>query len=227
MLRPTRCFALVPILFLAALLVAGCGETEEEVVARGEPAVGPGASATASGDPAAGSAPDGDTDEDDADGVALPTASSGGVVVDVAGAVRNPGVYRLEPGARVHEAIQAAGGARRGAQLGALNRAAALVDGQQVLVLGPGSATGGASAAGSGGGAAAAAGTGGAPGGLVNINSADVAALDALPGIGEVTASKIVADRAASGPFATIDDLDRVAGIGPATIESLRAVATA
>ena len=148
-----------------------------------------------------------------------------GIVVDVAGAVRRPGVYRMSPGARVHEAIQAAGGARRGAALGALNRAAVLVDGQQVMV---GAAADEARGGDGPGIAGASAGAGGAtgPGGTININSADVAGLDALPGIGPVTAERIVASCEATGPFATLDDLDRVPGIGPTTIESLRAVAT-
>ena len=144
-----------------------------------------------------------------------PAGSDAGIVVDVAGAVRRPGVYRMPPGARVHEAIQAAGGARRGAELGSLNRAAVLVDGQQVLVGQVGAASTGTGA-----------GAGSGPGASVNINSADAAALDALPGIGEVTAERIVASRDEAGPFASLDDLDRVSGIGPATIESLRSVAT-
>lgn len=139
-----------------------------------------------------------------------------GVVVDVAGVVRRPGVYRLPPGSRVHEAIDAAGGARRGAQLGSLNRAAILQDGQQVLVQSESTEV------------ADGPGDGGAGGGsTVNVNAADAAALDALPGIGVVTAERIVADREANGPYASLDDLDRVPGIGPATVESLREVATA
>jgi competence protein ComEA len=113
----------------------------------------------------------------------------------------------------VHEAIRAAGGVRRGANLGALNRAAVLVDGQQVLV--PDAAPAAAGSEASSGGSA-----------TVSINSADVDALDALPGIGPVTAQHIVDEREAAGPFARVDDLDRVSGIGPATIEALRDVVT-
>jgi competence protein ComEA len=140
--------------------------------------------------------------------------SEPGVVVDVAGAVRRPGVYRLDPGARVHEAIEAAGGPLPRAVLDTLNRAAIVQDGQQVLV---------EDAAGS---TAAPTGAGDASTGPVNLNQADVDALDELPGIGQVTAERIVASRDEQGPFASIDDLDRVSGIGPATIESLRDVAT-
>lgn len=143
-------------------------------------------------------------------------SSAGGVLVDVAGRVRRPGVYRLEPGARVHEAIAAAGGARPGADLTSLNRAAPLVDGQQVLV--PAAVPAGERGpAGQGGSPAAAS---------VSINQADATALDALPGIGPVTAQKIVAEREQAGPYSSVDDLDRVPGIGPATIESLRDVVT-
>lgn len=146
----------------------------------------------------------------------LPIGADGGVLVDVAGLVRRPGVYRLAAGARVHEAIAAAGGARAGADLTALNRAAPLVDGQQVLV----------SARAASGGTGAAAGAATSAAAAVSINAADVAALDALPGIGPVTAQRIVTEREAGGPFAAIDDLDRVPGIGPATIEALRDAAT-
>lgn len=139
-----------------------------------------------------------------------------GPVVDVSGHVRRPGVYRLHEGARVFEAIAAARGTRPGANLTTLNRAAEVVDGQQVVVPGP---DGPAPAA---GGAATPA-TGGS-GARVSLNGADVAAFDALPGIGPVTAQKLVDDRAAHGPFESVDDLDRVPGIGPATIEALRDV---
>ena len=135
------------------------------------------------------------------------TPARGGVLVDVAGLVRAPGVYRLQAGARVHEAIEAAGGARPGADVSTINRAAPVIDGQQVLV--------GAQVASGAGGAATAA----SSGEQVSINTAAEGALEALPGIGPVTAARIVAERELGGPFASIDDLDRVNGIGPATIE--------
>jgi competence protein ComEA len=138
---------------------------------------------------------------------------AGGVVVDVAGAVRRPGVYRMPAGARVHEAIEAAGGARAGADVSSLNRAAPLVDGQQVLV---------GAAAPEAGAPTAQAGVGSS----ISINAADATQLQELPGIGPVTAQAIVDEREAGGPYASVDDLDRVRGIGPATIESLREVAT-
>lgn len=156
-------------------------------------------------------------------------ATSGGVLVDVSGAVRRPGVYRLAPGSRVLDAITAAGGARHGAQLAALNRAATVVDGQQVVV--PDAASIAAASAGVGAGAAAG-GAGGAalgavaPGQRISLATATVADFDTLPGIGPVTAAKLVADRTANGPFASVDDLDRVPGIGPAMVEQLRELVT-
>ena len=141
-----------------------------------------------------------------------PAATTGGVLVDVAGHVRRPGVYRLAPGSRVHEAIAAAGGTRAGADLTAINRAAPLVDGQQVLVARAGATTSERSID--------------PASATVSVNRADAVALDALPGIGPVTAARIVDEREQSGPFASVDDLDRVPGVGPGTIEALRDVAT-
>ncbi len=209
-----RHVVLVVVLVLSALTIAGCGG-------------GGAGDAQASGttipaqDEAArdASAPAGEQP-------VVPRAVSGGdaLVVDVAGHVRVPGVDQLPAGSRVHEAIRAAGGARRGAQLALLNRAAPLVDGQQVLVAAPGPAgAGGAVSASGAGGAAAGGGSGGTP---VSLNSADVAALDALPGIGPVTAQAIIDERSAGGPYASVDDLDRVSGVGPATIERLRSAVT-
>lgn len=149
------------------------------------------------------------------------STSGGEVLVDIAGAVRRPGVYELPRTARVLDAVRRAGGATSRANLAAINRAAPLVDGQQIVV--PERSVGEAAGNVSPSSSTASASTPMSP---VSINSADVAALDALPGIGPVTASKIVADRAAHGPFRRIDDLDRVSGIGPATIERIRSSLT-
>jgi competence protein ComEA len=145
------------------------------------------------------------------EGVSL-QSGHGDVVVDVAGAVRNPGVYRLPAGARVVDAIARAGGAGPGAALEAINRAARLADGQQVVV----------PEAGPGGGAPVAAGAG-AEEGPISLGSATVAQLDTIDGIGPVTAQKIVEYRDQHGGLASVDQLDQVSGIGPATMESLRA----
>ena len=136
------------------------------------------------------------------------------LVVHVAGAVRRAGLYRLREGSRVAEAIARAGGATKRADLAALNLAAPLADGQQVLV----PARAGASTAGAAPGPAA------TPGAAakVSLGTATVEQLDALPGIGPVTAQRIVDWRATHGPFRSVDDLDEVPGIGPARIEQLR-----
>ncbi len=136
----------------------------------------------------------------------------GDVVVDVAGAVRDPGVYRLPAGARVVDAIARAGGAGPGAALEAINRAARLADGQQVVVpeAGPG-------------GSASAPAAAGAEEGPISLGSATVAQLDTIDGIGPVTAQKIVEYRDQHGGLASVDQLDQMSGIGPATMESLRA----
>ena len=138
------------------------------------------------------------------------------VLVDVAGWVRRPGVYEFTEGARVIDAIDAAGGARSGAVLEALNLAAPLTDGTQILVpregqegVAPAPVTGGAVA-----------------GGLVNVNSAIATELEELPGIGEVIAQRIIDYRTENGPFATVDELIDVSGIGDAILESIRELVT-
>lgn len=146
-------------------------------------------------------------------GVAVSEPGGGTLVVHVAGAVREPGLYRLREGARVAAAIRRAGGPTRRANLDALNLAARLSDGRQVLVPERPQA-GGETGAGAGDPVAAS--------GPVNLNSATVEELQELDGIGPVTAKKIVDHREARGGFASVDDLDAVPGIGPATIEALR-----
>jgi len=138
------------------------------------------------------------------------------VLVDVAGWVRRPGVYEFTEGARVIDAIDAAGGARSGAVLEALNLAAPLTDGTQILVpregqegVAPAPVTGGAVA-----------------GGLVNVNSAIATELEELPGIGEVIAQRIIDYRTENGPFATVDELLDVSGIGDAILESISELVT-
>lgn len=141
------------------------------------------------------------------------SVSSGGsdLVVDVAGAVRRPGVYRLPAGARVVDAVERAGGPAGGAVLEAINRAARLVDGQQVVV--PEQIPGAT---------AASAAAGGSEDGPISLGGATVEQLDTIDGIGPVTAEKIVEFRDQHGGLASVDQLDEVSGIGPATMESLR-----
>ncbi len=127
------------------------------------------------------------------------------LVVHVAGAVRRPGLYRLAEGKRVADAVARAGGATAPADTAAINLAAPLADGMQVLV--PSRVAGAA---------------GKTVGGRVSLGSASVAELDALPGVGPVTAQKIVDHRLAHGGFRSVDDLDAIPGIGPARLEQLR-----
>jgi competence protein ComEA len=157
------------------------------------------------GDDAASAAPAPST------GSAELSISSGGgdVVVDVAGAVRRPGVYRLPAGARVVDAIGRAGGATGEALLEGINRAARLTDGQQVVV--PARGPGGAAAIGPVG-----------EDGPIGLGSATVEQLETIDGIGPVTAAKIVEYRDQHGGLSSVDQLDQVSGIGPATMESLR-----
>jgi competence protein ComEA len=131
------------------------------------------------------------------------------LVVDVAGAVRRPGLYRLAAGTRVDDALAAAGGATARADLDAVNRAAPLADGEQIVVPVRGAA-------------AAAGATGTAPGAPVDLNSATVEQLDTLPGIGPTTAQKIVAYRQQHGAFHSLAELDAISGIGPARLAELK-----
>jgi competence protein ComEA len=141
---------------------------------------------------------------------ASPTSTP--LIVDVAGEVRKPGVYEFAEGQRVVDAIERAGGPLPKADLSLLNLAAMLVDGTQILVpkVGPAAPVvpGGAEP--------------GSVGGLININTASAVELEALSGIGEVLAATIVEFRTQNGPFATVDDLLDVSGIGPATLEEIR-----
>jgi competence protein ComEA len=133
------------------------------------------------------------------------------LIVDVAGAVHQPGVYEFAEGDRVIDAIERAGGPMPKADLSLLNLAAPLTDGTQILVpkAGPPGAVPGGTASGS-------------STGLININTASATELEGLSGIGEVLAATIIEYRDQNGPFATIDDLMDVSGIGPATLEEIR-----
>jgi competence protein ComEA len=140
-------------------------------------------------------------------------------LVHVTGAVRKPGVYRLPLGARVADALERAGGAAARAEISAINLAARLSDGQQIVVP--------TRARSSSGGRAPAAGTVGVPvtpdGGPISLGSASSAELESIDGIGPVTAAAIIAFRDERGGLASIDELDEVSGIGPATLDALRA----
>lgn len=141
-------------------------------------------------------------------------AAGGSVVVDVAGKVRRPGVETLPAGSRVVDAIRQAGGARPGVDLTSLNLARVLVDGEQILV-GVAAAPGVAASASSSPGASP------ADDALVNLNTATLEQLDGLPGVGPVTAQKILDWRTAHGSFTSIDELLEVDGIGEKTLADM------
>jgi competence protein ComEA len=137
------------------------------------------------------------------------------LVVDVTGAVASPGVYRMPAGSRVDDAVQRAGGVSDKAELEAVNLAARLADGQQVVI--PERVAGGAA-----GGAVAAAAGAASEEGPISLGTATVAELDTIDGIGPVTAQDIVEFREAHGGLSSVEQLDQVSGIGPATMSALR-----
>ena len=133
----------------------------------------------------------------------LPTSTPGELTVYVSGAVATPGVYTLPDGSRVDEAVRAAGGFVNGAEKDSINLAAPLTDGQQIDV--PGIISSNHINA-----------------GRVNINTASVSELDALPGIGSTTAQAIIDYRNQNGPFQFIQDIQKVSGIGSATSDGIK-----
>lgn len=170
----------------------------EQLVADPDPSPAP-----STGDPAttAGAGTDPSAGEQD----------EGIVVVDIAGKVRRPGIATLPVGSRVVDALEAAGGVRRGVSTTSLNLARILVDGEQVLVGVPGAAAGPAGARP----------PGGIPGALVNLNTATLDELDALSGVGPVTAQAILDWRTEHGRFSTVEELLEVSGIGEKTLADL------
>lgn len=157
------------------------------------------------------SAPSGTAPTRSAPAGAAPAVSAT-VTVHVVGEVRHPGVYELPGGARVRDAVGAAGGMLGAGEQSAINLARVVIDGEQIVVPRKGEGAGGPGAA------------AGAPSTpvKVNLNTATAAELDALPGVGPSTAAKIIADRTSNGPFRSVDDLMRVSGIGPAKFDALK-----
>lgn len=152
-------------------------------------------------------------------GVAVsPSPSPSVLYVHVAGRVHHPGVYQFHQGDRVIDAIRAAGGVQPKADLRSINLAALLVDGQQIIVWKRGAT-----------GAVAAGGVAAGPGlraPLVNLNTATLDELETLPGIGPALGQRILDYRLAHGPFASVDDLLNVSGIGETRLEDLRPLVT-
>lgn len=146
--------------------------------------------------------------------VSSPVAS---IVVSVVGRVNRPGLIRLPHGARVADAIEAAGGVLPGTDLGYLNLARKVVDGELIAigVSPPPAPPGGGTGAGPG-----------APGGLVNLNTATVAELDTLPGVGPVLAQRIIDHRNRAGGFKSVEELRKVDGVGDARFEQLKDLVT-
>jgi competence protein ComEA len=135
------------------------------------------------------------------------------LIVDVAGAVHQPGVYEFAEGDRVIDAIERAGGSLPKAELSLLNLAAPLADGSQILVPKAGPPAVGGVPGGT---------TPGSSEGLINVNTASATELETLSGIGEVLAATIIEYRTQNGPFASVEDLMDVSGIGPATLDEIR-----
>lgn len=150
-------------------------------------------------------------------------ASGTAIFVHLLGAVQRPGLYQLREGDRAIDAVAAAGGFAPTADQSQLNLARPLSDGEQIYVPAVGEApplgADGGGGAGIGGGA-------GTAGGMVNLNTADLAALDTLPGVGPATAKAIIEWRDANGRFTAVEDLLSVTGIGEKTLAELRDLVT-
>jgi competence protein ComEA len=151
--------------------------------------------------------------------VGTATGAAPPLVVYVSGRVRHPGVLRLTAGSRVQDALRAAGGALPRSDVTSINLAQPLSDGEQVLVARAGS---GSSVSGGGQGVTPAAGAGGTSGAVIDLNAADLAALDSLPGVGPVLAQRIIDWRTAHGRFTNVDELDEVSGIGDKLMAQIR-----
>lgn len=246
--RPRRLPAPSPsaLVGLAVLVLIGIGvvhlsgsgsavplETAPTMQEEASPGDAPDEGATAGGDDGAvldhGTEPaDGAAPEDGAapvDGAAAERGAGTELVVHVSGAVAAPGLVHLPPGARIDDALRAAGGALDEADLSAINLARPLVDGEQIHVPVPGEEPRADPAPVAAGGAdeQSAAGGDGAP---IDLNTASVTELEELPGVGPSIAARIVEHRERNGPFTSVEGLLEVSGIGPATLEEIRDRAT-
>jgi competence protein ComEA len=204
---------------VAVSAVAGGGGAGETAITSPP---GPVASGTAG--PGASAAPG-------AAGGAAGAGPAGPVFVHVHGQVARPGLYELPAGSRVVDVVAAAGGFTPEAEQAAVNLARPVVDGEQLGVpavgeIAPGASGAGGALGGAGAGVAPGTSAGAGSGGLVDLNRADDATLQTLPGVGPATAAAILEWRAANGSFRSVDDLLGVPGIGEKTLEKLRALVT-
>ena len=192
----------------------------------------PGSSGSRSFVTTAGSSPGGGSSAASGRGTAAPDVPSvrieasgtADALVHVAGAVRHPGVYKLTAGARVKDAVARAGGGAQGSDVNAINLAAKVSDGQQIVVprrAPVGVATAGGSPGHSGGAAVSGTTAGGPPAAPVNLNTATLEELETLDGVGPATAQKILDWRQQNGGFRSVDDLGQVPGIGPKKLAAL------
>ena len=195
---------------------------EPAAAASETPAGGPASSSNA---PGAAAVPAGADGQPGASGDARGAAA---IYVHILGEVRSPGLYELHTGDRAIDAVAAAGGLTKKADDAQLNLARFLTDGEQIVVgrRGEPPPVGGGTAADGSAGASGGSGGGGAAGAVVNINTADAAGLEALPGVGPALAQRIIDWRAANGRFASVDDLLNVSGIGDKTLDGFRANVT-
>jgi competence protein ComEA len=196
--------------------------------ADGQARAGAAPAATAGTGTGAATTPAAAGDGGGADGVSVTAAPArdGSATIHVVGAVRRAGVYRLRLGRRVQDAIARAGGATAHADLQAINLAAKVADGQQVVVPRKGTAPAGGDAAAVPGASPGAGAGAGAPAAPVNLNSATAEQLDTLDGVGPATAQKILEYRSQHGGFSAVDELGQISGIGPKRLESLRGQVT-
>lgn len=205
-----------PILLLAAVAIMSA-VVAAVVTWLGRPVAAPVSGAPAAtmvvGDERAGNQPAG-TAESGVVPAEVTAGEASEIVVSVVGMVAQPGLVTVPGGSRVSDAIDAAGGALPDADLTTVNLARKVADGEQIVVGIPTAASADVVPAEAG------------PAPKININQADEAMLDELPGIGPVIAKRIVAYRKENGPFATVDDLAAVSGIGPALLADLRDLVT-
>lgn len=198
-------------------------EAEPTVLVQPEEAEG----GTADGDGSSSAQVEHTPDDAPAATAGEPPAAGSELVVHVSGAVAAPGVVQLPAGARVDDALQAAGGPTHDADLSAVNLARPVGDGEQIHLPVPGEEPRAADPAAAGPGASEA---GDAPAagstGVIDLNTASAAELEELPGVGPAIAQRIVEHREKNGPFTSVDGLLEVSGIGPSTLEEIRDRAT-